>query len=69
MNAADKDPWLLTPGPLTTSAAVKQAMAHDWGSRDDKFIAVNRRVRDRLVAIAGGEGTHVCVPLKGSGTL
>ena len=68
MNAADKDPWLLTPGPLTTSAAVKQAMAHDWGSRDDKFIAVNRRVRDRLVAIAGGEGTHVCVPLQGSGT-
>jgi 2-aminoethylphosphonate-pyruvate transaminase len=68
MNAADKDPWLLTPGPLSTSATVKQAMAHDWGSRDDKFIAVNRRVRDRLLAIAGGEGTHVCVPLQGSGT-
>jgi 2-aminoethylphosphonate-pyruvate transaminase len=68
MNAADKDPWLLTPGPLSTSATVKQAMAHDWGSRDDKFIAVNRRVRARLLAIAGGEGTHVCVPLQGSGT-
>ncbi|MCZ6482549.1 MAG: 2-aminoethylphosphonate--pyruvate transaminase, partial [Alphaproteobacteria bacterium] len=63
MNGADKDPWLLTPGPLTTSAEVKHAMAHDLGSRDDQFIAVNRRVRDRLVAIAGGEGTHVCVPL------
>ena len=68
MNGADKDPWLLTPGPLTTSAEVKQAMAHDFGSRDDRFIAVNRRLRDRLVAIAGGEGTHVCVPLQGSGT-
>jgi 2-aminoethylphosphonate-pyruvate transaminase len=68
MNAADKDPWLLTPGPLSTSATVKQAMAHDWGSRDDKFIAVNRRVRARLLAIAGGEGTQVCVPLQGSGT-
>ncbi|MCH9051126.1 MAG: 2-aminoethylphosphonate--pyruvate transaminase [Proteobacteria bacterium] len=68
MNGADKDPWLLTPGPLTTSAEVKQAMAHDFGSRDDRFIAINRRLRDRLVAIAGGEGTHVCVPLQGSGT-
>jgi 2-aminoethylphosphonate-pyruvate transaminase len=68
MNAADKDPWLLTPGPLTTSAEVKQAMDRDLGSRDDRFIAVNRRVRDRLVAIAGGVGTHVCVPLQGSGT-
>jgi 2-aminoethylphosphonate-pyruvate transaminase len=62
------DPWLLTPGPLTTSATVKQAMLHDWGSRDAGFIAINRRVRDRLVALAGGVGTHVCVPLQGSGT-
>lgn len=63
-----RDPWLLTPGPLTTSASVKQAMLHDWGSRDQAFIAINREVRDRLVALAGGEGTHVCVPLQGSGT-
>ncbi len=28
------DPLLLTPGPLTTSATVKQAMLRDWGSRD-----------------------------------
>jgi 2-aminoethylphosphonate-pyruvate transaminase len=63
-----RDPWLLTPGPLTTSATVKAAMLHDWGSRDADFIAVNRRVRDRLVALAGGEGTHVCVPVQGSGT-
>ena len=62
------DPWLLTPGPLTTSMAVKQAMLHDWGSRDQAFIAMNRRVRERLVALAGGEGTHVCVPMQGSGT-
>jgi 2-aminoethylphosphonate-pyruvate transaminase len=62
------DPWLLTPGPLTTSPTVKQAMLHDVGSRDHGFIAVNRRMRERLLAIAGGEGTHVCVPLQGSGT-
>ncbi len=63
-----RDPWLLTPGPLTTSLSVKQAMLHDWGSRDENFIAINRKVRDRLVALAGGDRTHVCVPLQGSGT-
>ena len=62
------DPWLLTPGPLTTSRSVKEAMLRDVGSRDQHFIEVNRRIRDRLVAIAGGRGSHVCVPLQGSGT-
>ena len=62
------DPWLLTPGPLTTSPTVKAAMQHDLGSRDRHFIAVNRRVRERLVAIANGADTHVAVPLQGSGT-
>ena len=58
------DPWLLTPGPLTTSPGVKRAMLHDYGSRDHHFIALNRRIRERLVAMAGGTGTHVCVPLQ-----
>jgi 2-aminoethylphosphonate-pyruvate transaminase len=62
------DPWLLTPGPLTTSPAVKRAMLHDCGSRDPHLIGVNRRIRDRLVGIVHGRGTHVCVPLQGSGT-
>jgi 2-aminoethylphosphonate-pyruvate transaminase len=62
------EPWLLTPGPLTTSRTTKEAMLRDWGSRDMEFIKLNARVRDRLVEMAGGEGTHVCVPLQGSGT-
>ncbi len=62
------DPWLLTPGPLTTSPTVKQAMLHDLGSRDRGFIEVNRRLRERLLDIIGGRETHVCVPLQGSGT-
>jgi 2-aminoethylphosphonate-pyruvate transaminase len=63
-----RDPWLLTPGPLTTSATVKAAMTRDWGSRDAAFIAINKRVRDRLAELVGGLGTHVCVPVQGSGT-
>ena len=63
-----RDPWLLTPGPLTTSATVKAAMQHDFGSRDKRFIAINRRIRERLLDIAGVRDTHVCVPVQGSGT-
>ena len=62
------DPWLLTPGPLTTSMSVKQAMLHDWGSRDRNFVAINTRMRERLVAMIGGEGAFTCVPMQGAGT-
>ena len=62
------DPLLLTPGPLTTSASVKQAMVHDWGSRDQGFIAINKMVLEKIVELAGAEGTHVTVPVQGSGT-
>lgn len=68
MSAERQDPFLLTPGPLTTSATTKQAMLHDWGSRDHEFIAINRRVRERLLELAQAQDTHVCVPLQGSGT-
>jgi 2-aminoethylphosphonate-pyruvate transaminase len=59
---------LLTPGPLTTAEATRQAMLRDWGSRDGAFIAMTARVRGRLTALANGTETHVCVPVQGSGT-
>jgi 2-aminoethylphosphonate-pyruvate transaminase len=62
------DPYLLTPGPLTTSLTVKQAMLHDYGSRDASFIELNARILERLVTIVNGAGSHVSVPLQGSGT-
>lgn len=68
MPLKNKDPILLTPGPLTTTAATKEAMLRDWGSRDAHFIALNAGVRERLVAIVHGQGTYVCVPVQGSGT-
>ena len=68
MAERSRDPWLLTPGPLTTSVSVKRAMLHDFGSRDREFIAINARVRKKLVAIAGGDEDFVCVPMQGSGT-
>src|SRR5260370_35723474 len=68
MDSTPREPFLLTPGPLTTSRATKEAMLRDWGSRDGEFIAMNARVRRRLLELVSGDGSHVCVPLQGSGT-
>ncbi|MFZ4850706.1 MAG: 2-aminoethylphosphonate--pyruvate transaminase, partial [Caldilinea sp.] len=38
--SAWKDKALFTPGPLTTSRTVKQAMLRDLGSRDPEFTAI-----------------------------
>ena len=62
------DPLLLTPGPLTTSKRVKEVMVHDWGSRDAAFLRINKEVLDRLPDIVNARGTHVTVPMQGSGT-
>ena len=62
------DPLLLTPGPLTTSRKVKEVMVHDWGSRDAAFLKINQSVLERLPEIVKGKGTHVTVPMQGSGT-
>jgi 2-aminoethylphosphonate-pyruvate transaminase len=65
-NAADK--VLFTPGPLTTSRTVKQAMLRDVGSRDAEFIRVVREVREQLVALGHGTGAYEAVLVQGSGT-
>jgi len=62
------DPILLTPGPLTTSAATKSAMLSDWGSWDGAFNELTASVCRDLVAIVDAQQDHVCVPLQGSGT-
>ena len=62
------DPYLLTPGPLTTSSTVKEAMLHDYGSRDNTFIELNANMLESLINIVNGQGTHVSVPLQGSGS-
>ena len=48
------DKKLLTPGPLTTSMTTKEAMLHDWGSREQKFIDLNHSIRESLVKLIEG---------------
>lgn len=63
------EPYLLTPGPLTTAYSVKEAMLRDWGSWDADFRAMTKSVCDQLLAIAGNRnGEFTCVPIQGSGS-
>lgn len=63
------EPYLLTPGPLTTAAEVKQAMLRDWGSWDGDFRDLTASLRDQLLHILGsGYENYECIPIQGSGT-
>jgi 2-aminoethylphosphonate-pyruvate transaminase len=65
-----RDKLLFTPGPLTTSLTVKQAMLRDAGSWHSDFNALVADVRTRLLSLAGlsrAQGWEA-VLLQGSGT-
>src|SRR4051794_15378038 len=61
---------LFTPGPLTTSLTVKEAMLHDMGSRDTAFIKAVKEIRTELLRLAhvSKEEGYECVIIQGSGT-
>jgi len=63
-----EQPYLLTPGPITTTLSVKQAMLRDWGSWDGDFREMTAQLCRQLVQLIDGEESHVCVPIQGSGT-
>ena len=61
--------YLLTPGPLTTSPLIKQAMLRDWGSWDEDFRGMTRQLRQQLLAmLEDTKNEFECVPMQGSGT-
>lgn len=69
MDASHVDePLLLTPGPVTLSARVKQAMLHDYASGDERLVAELAFCRRYLLELCNGEGSHTTVPIVGSGT-
>ncbi len=61
-------PYLLTPGPLTTSRTVKLAALADWGSRDVEFRILVKEIRDGLKHLAHCDAGFECVIMQGSGT-
>ncbi len=63
------DKPLFTPGPLTTSPTVKQAMLRDLGSRDGEFIKIVREIRQELLKLAEAAGRgYEAILMQGSGT-
>lgn len=60
---------LLTPGPLTTSEKVKQAMDFDYCTWDDDYKKITQSFRHSLLEVAQvNEDEYTAVPIQGSGT-
>lgn len=60
--------YLLTPGPLTTSAEVKAAMQYDKSPNGPEMIALVKGIRDYVVELSHGRDIYACVPVQGSAT-
>lgn len=64
----EKNYLLLTPGPLTTSEEVKQAMDFDYCTWDDDYKKITQSFRHSLLELAQVDQTYTAVPIQGSGT-
>lgn len=64
-----REKLLFTPGPLTTSESVKQAMMRDLGSRDREFIELVQNIRQRLLQVGSAQDRgYEAILMQGSGT-
>jgi len=60
---------LLTPGPLTTTATVKEEMLIDRCTWDDEYKQITQKVRRQLLAVAGVSPLeYTTVLMQGSGS-
>lgn len=59
---------LLTPGPLTTSRTVREAMLRDYSTWDVDYNTLVNDVRTRLVKLATSREGFTSVLMQGSGT-
>lgn len=60
---------LLTPGPLTTTASVKNEMLFDHCTWDDDYKEITQEIRRELLLLAGvSEEEYTAVLMQGSGT-
>lgn len=60
---------LLTPGPLTTTKAVRKSMLKDWCTWDQDYKKIVEKIREKLLNIAELDSSkYTSVLLQGSGT-
>ena len=69
-NLTQRPYLLLTPGPLTTSNRVKQAMMADWCTWDNDYnVNIVQKIRQQLLDIANvSNKEYTTVLIQGSGT-
>lgn len=60
--------YLLTPGPVTTSRAVREAMIADVSPNSAATIAMVAAIRRYLVDLVNGGAAYECIPFPGGGT-
>ncbi len=69
MDCRENPYLLLTPGPLSTSVTVREAMLRDWCTWDDDYnLGVVERIRRELEAMASSTSGYTSVLMQGSGT-
>lgn len=70
MASANNPYLLLTPGPLTTTRSVKEAMLKDWCTWDEEYNLLVTSIRDRLTALASAirPNDFTAVLMQGSGS-
>ncbi len=59
---------LFTPGPLTTTRTVKEAMLDDIGSWDSDSIRLVAEIRSELLRLAGSRAELTCTLIQGCGS-
>ncbi|MED4532833.1 2-aminoethylphosphonate--pyruvate transaminase [Metabacillus fastidiosus] len=60
---------LLTPGPLSTTNSVRQAMMRDWCTWDNEYNQIVQEIRNRLVKLATMQKElYTAVLMQGSGS-
>ncbi|MED4452594.1 2-aminoethylphosphonate--pyruvate transaminase [Metabacillus fastidiosus] len=60
---------LLTPGPLSTTNSVRQAMMRDWCTWDNEYNQIVQEIRNRLVKLATVQKElYTAVLMQGSGS-
>ena len=60
---------LLTPGPLTTTETVKQAMMIDHCTWDNNYKQITQKIRRQLLQLAhADDSNYTAILMQGSGT-
>jgi 2-aminoethylphosphonate-pyruvate transaminase len=68
-NMIPENPYLLlTPGPLSTSKTVREAMNRDWCTWDEDYKTIVQNIRSTLLSLSQGGDQYTTVLMQGSGT-